>query len=97
MAAGLLVPWAAVLGLVALGAAGAVPWLSHAADAAMLLGMLAVMLFRRAHYAHGATHQRAAVHAERHPGCTTRAQRAGKDSRRPTCGWPAACNRSVLL
>jgi AraC family transcriptional regulator, transcriptional activator FtrA len=56
MAAGMLMPWAAVL-----GASWALPWLSSAADAAMLLGMLGVMLVRRDHYgAHGEAHHHAA-------------------------------------
>jgi putative intracellular protease/amidase len=58
MAAGMLVPWAVVLGLVALGAANVLPWLGGAADPAMVLGMLGVMLVRQDHYAHGhAAHQ----------------------------------------
>ena len=59
MAAGMLVPWAAVLSLVALGAANVLPWLANAADAAMLLGMLGVMLLRPHHYAHGSHHHHA--------------------------------------
>jgi flagellar biosynthetic protein FliP len=54
MSIGMLAPWAAVLGLVALGAANALPWLAQADGAAMLLGMLAVMLLRPGHHAHGA-------------------------------------------
>src|ERR671938_208159 len=56
MALGMLIPWAAVVALVGLGAATILPWLAHAADAAMLLGMLGVMLLRPHHYAHGAHH-----------------------------------------
>ena len=56
MAAGMLIPWAAVLVLVGLGAATVLPWLAHAANAAMLLGMLGVMLLRPHHYAHGSHH-----------------------------------------
>lgn len=53
MAAGMLVPWATILVLVGLGADRALPWLAQAGDASMLLGMVAVMLMRREHYAHG--------------------------------------------
>jgi transcriptional regulator GlxA family with amidase domain len=67
MAAGMLAPWAAVLGLVAMGAANALPWLSNAADAAMILGMLGIMLFRRDHDAHGASQPHAGVHPETPP------------------------------
>jgi len=67
MAAGMLVPWAAVLGLVALGAANALPWLGGAAGPAMYLGMLGIMLVRREHYAHGGSDQRAGSHAQRRP------------------------------
>jgi flagellar biosynthetic protein FliP len=64
MAAGMLVPWAAVLSLVALDAANVLPWLSNAADAAMLLGMLGVMLLRPHHYAHGSHHHHTARRPE---------------------------------
>jgi hypothetical protein len=56
MSIGMLVPWAAVLVLVGLGAATVLPWLTRAGGAAMLLGMLGVMLLRPHHYAHGAHH-----------------------------------------
>jgi len=49
MSIGMLAPWAVVLGLVALGADAVFPWLANAGGAAMLLGMLAVMLLRPAH------------------------------------------------
>jgi hypothetical protein len=52
MSIGMLVPWAAVLILVGLGADRALPWLTRADGAAMLLGMLAVMLLRPGHSAH---------------------------------------------
>jgi hypothetical protein len=52
MAAAMLVPWAAVAGLVALGAASVLPWLAHAGDPAMYLGMLGIMLVRRDHHVH---------------------------------------------
>jgi flagellar biosynthetic protein FliP len=52
MSIGMLAPWVAVLVLVALGADQALPWLAGADSAAMLLGMLAVMLLRPGHYAH---------------------------------------------
>jgi hypothetical protein len=52
MSIGMLLPWAAVLTLVGLGAATAVPWLAKADGAAMVLGMLAVMLLRPAHAGH---------------------------------------------
>src|SRR5947209_479759 len=53
MAAAMLVPWAAVLGLVALGAARALPWLAGGDAPAMGLGMLGYMLVRRDHYTLG--------------------------------------------
>jgi YHS domain-containing protein len=52
MSIGMLAPWAAVLILVGLGADQVFPWLAKADGAAMLLGMLAVMLLRPHHYAH---------------------------------------------
>src|SRR5436305_609965 len=61
MSLGMLLPWMVVLGLVALGAASVLPWLAMADGPAMFVGMLAVMLFRPHHYAHGMQHQ----HAER--------------------------------
>jgi putative intracellular protease/amidase len=54
MSLGMLLPWAAVLALVAMGADHALPWLANADGAAMLLGMLAVMVLRPGHSAHGA-------------------------------------------
>jgi hypothetical protein len=63
MALAMLVPWAAVVGLVALGAANVLPWLAHASDPAMYLGMLGIMLVRRDHYAHGGAHQHSAWHS----------------------------------
>src|SRR5262249_13544003 len=65
MAAGMLLPWAAVLVLVGLGAARALPWLAQADTAAMLLGMLGVMLVRRDHYTHGGAHHRPAARGAR--------------------------------
>ena len=56
MSIGMLAPWAAVLALVGLGADTALPWLAKADGAAMLLGMLAVMLLRPGHYGHGHRH-----------------------------------------
>jgi hypothetical protein len=56
MSIGMLAPWAAVLALVGLGADTALPWLAKADGATMLLGMLAVMLLRPGHYAHGDHH-----------------------------------------
>jgi hypothetical protein len=52
MAGGMLAPWAAVVGLVALGAANVLPWPAQASDPAMYLGMLGIMLVRRDQYAH---------------------------------------------
>jgi hypothetical protein len=52
MSIGMLAPWALVLALVALGGASLAPWLVYLDGPAMLLGMLAVMLLRPAHYAH---------------------------------------------
>src|SRR5947209_5303357 len=51
MSFGMLLPWAAVLALVGLGAAAVMPWLEHADGPAMFLGMLAVMLLRPGHFA----------------------------------------------
>lgn len=65
MALAMLIPWAAVLGLVGLGAANELPWLAQSGTAAMALGMLGIMLFRREHYAAGAHQHHAAAHAER--------------------------------
>jgi hypothetical protein len=56
MSIGMLAPWAAVLILVGLGADQVFPWLANADGAAMLLGMLAVMLLRPGHYAHQHAH-----------------------------------------
>jgi hypothetical protein len=67
MAAGLPVPRAAVLCLVTLGAASALPWLAQADGSAMYLGMLGIMLVRRDHYTHGGAHQQAAGRAESRP------------------------------
>src|SRR5439155_11198202 len=53
MAGAMLVPWVAVVGLSALGAAKILPWLYQASDPAMYLGMLGFMLVRRDHYVHG--------------------------------------------
>jgi hypothetical protein len=53
MSLGMLLPWAAVLALVAMGAANVLPWLPMADGPAMLLGMLAVMLLRPGHHALG--------------------------------------------
>jgi putative intracellular protease/amidase len=63
MALAMLVPWAAVAGVVALGAANVLPWLAHASDPAMYLGMLGIMLVRRDHYAHGGAHPRPSEHS----------------------------------
>ena len=52
MSIAMLAPWVAVLGLVGLGADQALPCLAKADGAAMLLGMLAVMLLRPGHYVH---------------------------------------------
>jgi putative intracellular protease/amidase len=59
MSLGMLVPWAAVLALVGLGATNVLPWLRQLDGPAMYVGMLGIMLVRRGHYAHGAAHQRA--------------------------------------
>jgi hypothetical protein len=56
MSVGMLLPWIAVLALVGMGAANALPWLAMADGPAMFLGMLSVMLFRPGHYAHGRHH-----------------------------------------
>jgi hypothetical protein len=55
----MLVPWAAVLGLQALGGTNALPWLPQADTPAMYLGMLGIMLVRREHDTHGAAHSHA--------------------------------------
>jgi hypothetical protein len=52
MSVGMLAPWAAVLALVGLGADAALPWLANADGAAMLLGMLGVMLLRPGQHRH---------------------------------------------
>jgi hypothetical protein len=56
MSVGMLLPWIAVLALSGLGAARVLPWLEAADGPAMFLGMLAVMVFRPGHYAHGHNH-----------------------------------------
>ena len=56
MSLGMLLPWAAVLALVGLGAASVLPWLEQAGGPAMFLGMLAVMLLRPGHYGHAHHH-----------------------------------------
>jgi hypothetical protein len=56
MSLGMLLPWAAVLALVALGAATVMPWLEQAAVPAMFLGMLEVMLRPGHHNAHAHDH-----------------------------------------
>jgi hypothetical protein len=53
MAAAMLVPWTVVLILDHLGLSETLPWLSRSGRPAMLLGMLAAMLYRRQHYAGG--------------------------------------------
>jgi predicted anti-sigma-YlaC factor YlaD len=53
MAVAMLVPWAAVLVLGHLGPSMAMPWLSTSEHTAMVLGMLAIMLYRRDHYTRG--------------------------------------------
>jgi hypothetical protein len=79
MAAAMLVPSAAVLGLVALSAARALPWFAQPDGPAMGLGMLGFMLVRRDHYAHGSSHHHhAATHTPLRPGRRPRgAQFAG--------------------
>jgi YHS domain-containing protein len=56
MSIGMLLPWAAVLALVGVGATAVLPWLEQADGPAMFLGMLAVMLLRPGHYARGHHH-----------------------------------------
>ena len=53
MGAAMLLPVAAVLGLRGLGFSDTLPWLSNSEHTAMLLGMLAFMLYRREHYTGG--------------------------------------------
>jgi hypothetical protein len=62
MSLGMLLPWVAVLALVALGAVSVLPWLEQAGGPAMFLGMLGVMLLRPGHYSH-AHHHAAATRA----------------------------------
>jgi YHS domain-containing protein len=69
MSIGMLLPWAAVLGLIALGAANVLPWLAGAESPAMFLGMLAVMLLRPGHHAHGACHTHSAASQLTDPVC----------------------------
>ena len=82
MALGMLIPWAAVVALVGLGAATILPWLAHAADAAMLLGMLGVMLLRPHHHAHRAHHHHAASPSAEPAGSS------GQATTDPVCGMP---------
>jgi len=54
MATGMLLPAAAIVLLRGLGLSATLPWLADANEhAAMLLGMLVVMLYRREHYTRG--------------------------------------------
>jgi len=69
MSIGMLLPWAAVLGLVALGTASFLPWLTQAEGPAMFGGMLAVMLLRPGHYAHRACHTHGADSSLTDPVC----------------------------
>ena len=69
MSIGMLLPWAVVLGLVALGAANVLPWLAQAADPAMFIGMLGVMLLRPGHYTHSACHTQEAESNPTDPVC----------------------------
>ena len=69
MSIGMLLPWAAVLGLVALGAASVLPWLGKADGPAMFLGMLTVMLLRPGHYSHGSCHTQSAASGSIDPVC----------------------------
>ena len=55
MAVGMLTPVVIIDLLLITGAATTFPWLQHAAGPAMVLGMLAAMLFRREHYLGGHT------------------------------------------
>jgi transcriptional regulator GlxA family with amidase domain len=61
MALAMLIPWAVVL-----VASAALPWLAGTGTAAIALGMLGIMLFRREHFAGGAHHQHAVAHSEPH-------------------------------
>jgi YHS domain-containing protein len=83
MSLGMLLPWAAVLALVGLGAASVLPWLEQADGPAMFLGMLAVMLLRPGHYAH--------AHHHAH-------EQAASGTADPVCGMPidpTTANRSA--
>ncbi|HEY8742540.1 MAG TPA: hypothetical protein VIU62_05550, partial [Chloroflexota bacterium] len=53
MSAAMLLPVAAVVGLGGLGLSNALPWLSNSEHTAMLVGMLAFMLYRRERYTRG--------------------------------------------
>jgi uncharacterized membrane protein len=53
MTAAMLLPVAAVLGLRGLGLSETLPWLSNSEHTAMLVGMLAFMLYRRERYTSG--------------------------------------------
>jgi hypothetical protein len=53
MSAAMLLPVAAILGLPGLGLSGTLPWLSNSEHTAMLVGMLAFMLYRRERYTGG--------------------------------------------
>jgi hypothetical protein len=53
MGVAMLLPVAAILGLLGLGLSDRVPWLSNSEHAAMLVGMLAFMLYRRERYTSG--------------------------------------------
>jgi uncharacterized membrane protein len=53
MSAAMLLPVAAILGLPGLGLSDALPWLANCEHTAMLVGMLAFMLYRRERYTGG--------------------------------------------
>lgn len=61
MGIAMLAPIAAINLLCSLGAAEYLPWLTEASGPAMLLGMLAAMLYRRNHYTGKAGHSAHAI------------------------------------
>jgi hypothetical protein len=53
MGVAMLLPTAAIIGLLDLGLSDTLPWLSNSEHAAMFVGMLAFMLYRRERYTSG--------------------------------------------
>ncbi len=62
MAGAMLGPVVVILGLSRVGLSDTLPWLSNSEHTAMLLGMLAIMLYRREQYTGGTRCSRSPIH-----------------------------------